>query len=104
MRRLPKRIRAMAQRHVGLTLGLAAVPVGIAGVLSLAALTGAFNATPPVAGTYTFSADWTLLDLERHIEAGEGATISLVTAPSGVPGATPAPGVVAARTTRGQEN
>jgi len=108
MRRLPKRIRAMAQRHVALTLGLAAVTVGIAGVLSLAALTGAFNATPPVAGTYTFSADWTLLDLERHIEAGEVATISLVTAPSGVPvvpagtASSAATDVLAARTTSGQ--
>src|SRR5664280_3157187 len=108
MRRLPKRIRAMAQRHVALTLGLAAVTVGIAGVLSLAAITGAFNATPPVAGTYTFSADWTLLDLERHIEAGEVATISLVTAPSGVPVApagtasSAAADILAARTTSGQ--
>jgi cell division protease FtsH len=84
------------------TLALTVVTVGMIGVLSLAAATGAFSPEAPVAGTYTFTADWTLLDLERHIEAGEVATISFVAAPSGAPAATPAPDVLAARTTSGQ--
>src|ERR1039457_4538402 len=98
MRSLARRIRAAARRHRALTLGIAGATALIAGVLSIAALTGAFDAPKPVAGTYTFSADWTLLDLERHIDAGEVATISLVAAP----GATAATDVLAARTTSGQ--
>jgi cell division protease FtsH len=100
----------MARRHMALTIGLAIATVVIAGGLSLAALSGAFNAPAParVAGTYTFSADWTLLDLERHIDAGEVATISLVSGTSGaaVGSAGTAPNastdVLAARTTSGQ--
>jgi cell division protease FtsH len=102
MRRFGRRIQALARRHMLVTLGLTVVTVGMIGILSLAAATGAFNPEPPVAGTYTFTADWTLLDLERHIEAGEVATISFVTAASGAPAATPAPDVLAARTTSGQ--
>jgi cell division protease FtsH len=110
MRRFGRRIRAMARRHMALTIGLAIATVVIAGGLSLAALSGAFNAPAParVAGTYTFSADWTLLDLERHIDAGEVATISLVSGTSGaaVGSAGTAPNastdVLAARTTSGQ--
>jgi cell division protease FtsH len=97
------RIKTTAGRHVPLTLGITVVAVGIVGVLSLAALTGAFDATPPATNTYKFTADWTLLDLERHIEAGEVATISLVAEPSAATGGTTAPtDVVAARTTGGQ--
>jgi len=104
MRRLGKRIGATARRHIALTLGLTAATFVIVAALSLAALTGAFNSPTPVAGTYTFSADWTLLDLERHIEAGEVATISLVTGPSGAPvvATGTASDVLAARTTSGQ--
>ena len=102
MRRFGRRIKATARRHMALTLGLTVVTIGMVGILSLAALTGAFSPDPRVADTYTFTADWTLLDLERHIEAGEVATISLVTAPSGAPASTPALDVVAARTTSGQ--
>jgi ATP-dependent metalloprotease FtsH len=84
--------------------------VVIAGGFSLAAVSGAFNAPSPtpVAGTYTFSADWTLLDLERHIDAGEVATISLVSGATGIPAAgtntasNAATDVLAARTTSGQ--
>jgi cell division protease FtsH len=80
------------------------VPIlGLAGLLALAAATGALSAVrAPVANTYTFSADWTLLDLERHIEAGEVATISLVAASPGVATASATPDVLAARTTSGQ--
>jgi len=94
----------MVQRHIALTLGLGAAVILIGGGLSLALLTGAFNSPTPAANTYTFSADWTLLDLERHIEAGEVATISLVTAPSDVSVAksTASTDVLAARTTSGQ--
>jgi cell division protease FtsH len=83
----------MAGRHMALAVGLTVI-LAIAAVLSLAALTGAFNAPTRVADTYTFSADWTLLDLERHIDAGEVATISLVAGSS--------TDVLAARTTSGQ--
>ena len=105
----------MARRHTALTIGLVIVTVVIAGGFSIAALSGAFTApapapspTPaPVAGSYTFSADWTLLDLQRHIEAGEVATISLVSGTTGAPGmsgsaASAATDVLAARTTSGQ--
>ena len=102
MRRFGRRIRATAQRHMRLVIALAVVAFGIAGILSAAAFTGAFNSNTPVADTYTFSADWTLLDLERHIEAGEVATISLVTAPPAGPGPTTATEALAARTTSGQ--
>ncbi len=108
MRRFGRRIRAMAKRHFGLTVGLTIATCVIAGGVALAALSGAFNSPTPVAGTYTFSSDWTLLDLERHIEAGEVATISLVSGTSGAPiagdGTTPsaATDVLAARTTSGQ--
>ncbi|HEX7491899.1 MAG TPA: AAA family ATPase [Candidatus Limnocylindrales bacterium] len=110
MRRFGRRMRAMARRHMALTIGLAIATVVIAGGLSLAALSGAFNAPAPAraAGTYTFSADWTLLDLERHIDAGEVATISLVSGTSGAAvgsaGTTPnaSTDVLAARTTSGQ--
>jgi cell division protease FtsH len=80
----------------------------IVGVISLAAITGAFNTPTPVAGAYTFTADWTLLDLQRHVDAGEVATIALVTAPAGAPvaGSGAASGkvaeILAARTTSGQ--
>jgi cell division protease FtsH len=100
MRRFGRRIKTMARRHMALTLGLTFVSVGIVGVLALAAVTGAFAPDVPASTTYTFTADWTLLDLERHIEAGEVATISLVTAPAGAPATTT--DVVAARTTGGQ--
>jgi cell division protease FtsH len=98
----------MARRYIALTIGLAIAIVVIVGGFSLAALSGAFNAPAPVAGTYTFSADWTLLDLERHIDAGEVATISLVSGTTGAPvnGAGTASNastdVLAARTTSGQ--
>jgi cell division protease FtsH len=97
-----RRIKTTARRHMVLTLGITAVTVGIVGVLSLAALTGAFATTPPATNTYKFTADWTLLDLERHIEAGEVATISFVTEPSAVTGTAAPTDVVAARTTGGQ--
>ena len=108
MRRFGRRIRAMAKRHFALTVGLMIATCVIAGGVSLAALSGAFNSPPPVAGTYTFSSDWTLLDLERHIDAGEVATISLVSGTSGAPFAgagttsSAATDVLAARTTSGQ--
>jgi cell division protease FtsH len=98
----------MARRYIALTIGLAIAIVVIVGGFSLAALSGAFNAPAPVAGTYTFSADWTLLDLERHVDAGEVATISLVSGTTGAPvnGAGTASNastdVLAARTTSGQ--
>ena len=108
MRRFGRRIRAIARRYIALTIGLAIAIVVIVGGFSLAALSGAFNGPAPVAGTYTFSADWTLLDLERHIDAGEVATISLVSGTTGAPvsGAGTASNastdVLAARTTSGQ--
>jgi hypothetical protein len=46
----------MARRYIALTIGLAIAIVVIVGGFSLAALSGAFNAPAPVAGTYTF---WT---------------------------------------------
>jgi cell division protease FtsH len=103
MRRLARRIRATARRHFALTIAftVAIIVFLIAGGLSVAALGGAFNAPAPVANTYAFTADWTLLDLERHIEAGEVATISLVAVSPGVPPAT-ATNVLAARTIGGQ--
>ena len=108
MRRFGRRIRAMARRHIALTIGLTIAAVVIAGGFSLAALSGNFNSPAPVAGTYAFSADWTLLDLERHIDAAEVATISLVSGTTGAPvgGAGPSSNastdVLAARTTSGQ--
>jgi cell division protease FtsH len=108
MRRFGRRIRALAKRHFALTVALTITISVLAGGVSLAALSGAFNSPTPVAGTYTFSSDWTLLDLERHIEAGEVATISLVSGTSGAPIAgadttsSAATDVLAARTTSGQ--
>lgn len=102
MRRFGRRLGAMARRHVTLAIALAVVTFGFVGILSVAALTGAFDRSTPVANTYTFSADWTLLDLERHIEAAEVATISLVTQPSVDPGTTTVTDALAARTTSGQ--
>ena len=101
MRRLAKRIRATAQRHIALTLAFIIAFAVISGGVSLAALSGTFNPAAPVANTYTFSADWTLLDLERHVQAGEVATISLV---AGTPsaGSVTQTDVLAARTTSGQ--
>jgi cell division protease FtsH len=81
-----------------LSLGLALATLAVAGCLTLAAATGAFDARTPAPGTYTFTADWTILDLERHIDAGEVATISLV-APAAPDAKTD---VLAARTTGGQ--
>ena len=108
MRRFGRRMRALARRHFALTVGFAIVSLVIVGGVSLAALTGAFSGPAPVAGTYTFSADWTLLDLERHIDAGEVATIALVSGTSGAPvtgagtASSAATDVLAARTTSGQ--
>ncbi|MGZ6267710.1 MAG: hypothetical protein ACXWNR_04005, partial [Candidatus Limnocylindrales bacterium] len=110
MRRFGKRLRSMARRHIALTIGLTIATIAIAGGFSLAALSGAFSApaSAPAAGTYTFSADWTLLDLERHIDASEVATIALVSGTSGVPmgggaaASSAATDVLAARTTSGQ--
>ena len=104
MRRLDRRIWGMIRRHVALTLGLGTATLVVVVGLSFAALTGAFNSPTPAPATYSFTADWTLLDLQRHIEAGEVATISLVTAPSGAPGAAAGTvtDVLAARTTGGQ--
>ena len=108
MRRFGRRTRALAKRHFGLTVGLTIATCVIVGGVSLAALSGAFNSPTPVAGTYAFSSDWTLLDLERHIDAREVATISLVSGTSGAPIAgsgttsSAATDVLAARTTSGQ--
>ena len=108
MRRFGRRIRVMVGRHFAIAVGLTIATVVVGGGFSLAALSGAFNAPAPVAGTYTFSADWMLLDLERHIDAGEVATISLVSGTTGVPVAgtdtasNAATDVLAARTTSGQ--
>jgi cell division protease FtsH len=102
MRRLAKRIRATAQRHIALTLAFTVAIIVVVGGLSLAVGRGAFNAPAPVANTYTFSADWTLLDLQRHAEAGEVATISLVAVAPGAPASATQTDVLAARTTSGQ--
>jgi cell division protease FtsH len=91
----------MARRHTALTVALMIAAVVIAGGVSLAGLSGAFTARAPIADTYTFTADWTLLDLERHIQAGEVATISVVAAPSTAASST-VTDVLAARTTSGQ--
>ena len=101
MRHLGKRIQAMARRHTALTVALMIAAVVVAGGVSLAGLSGAFTARAPIADTYTFTADWTLLDLERHIQAGEVATISVVAAPSTAASST-VTDVLAARTTSGQ--
>jgi cell division protease FtsH len=98
MRRFGQRIRTVARRHLALTIGLMIAALAMAGCLSLAAVTGAFDSHSPVAGTYTFTADWTLLDLERHIQSGEVATISLTAGPTAGQNAD----VLAARTTSGQ--
>ena len=108
MRRFGRRLRALARRHKALSVILTIATIVIAGGFSLAALSGTFNAPAPVADTYKFSADWALLDLERHIDAGEVATISLVSGTTGVPAAgtdaaaNTANDVLAARTTSGQ--
>jgi cell division protease FtsH len=108
MRRFSRRTWALAKRHLALTVGFTIATVVIIGGVSLAAVSGALSSPAPVAGTYTFSSDWTLLDLERHIEAGEVATISLVSGTSGAPisgagtASSPATDVLAARTTGGQ--
>ncbi len=115
-----RRIGRTVRRHRGIVLGAGIAGASLVGVLALAALTGAFSPRP-TADTYTFTADWTLLDLERHIEAGEVATIALVAeapapagstaagaSPAGHPPAltsdsnNPATNVLAARTTSGQ--
>lgn len=84
MRRFGTRIRTIARRHLALTIGLAGATALIVGGLALAAVTGAFDSAPaPVVDTYKFTADWTLLDLQRHIEAGEVATISVVAVDGG---------------------
>jgi cell division protease FtsH len=103
MRRLGIRIRALVRRHPVLTIALAVPILGITGCLALVAASGALTPAPaPVANTYTFTADWTLIDLERHIEAGEVATISLVAVSPAVPTASAMADVLAARTTSGQ--
>jgi cell division protease FtsH len=108
MRRLLRLIGTTAQRHVELIFGMVAATAVVAVVLALAVHTGAFNSPAPVADTYRFSTDWTLIDLERHLQAGEVATISFVSeakdAPAPVSGGGSAGGsdVLAALTTSGQ--
>jgi cell division protease FtsH len=100
MRRFGKRIKRTIRRHRGLTLAVAGVAILVLGTLSLVTVTGAFNPEPaPAAQSYTFTSDWTMLDLERHIQSGEVATIALVQ-PSA--GASAAKDVLAVRTTGGQ--
>src|SRR5512142_2240657 len=74
-----RRLGRTVRRHRAFVLAAGIAVAALVGVLGLAALTGAFSARP-AADTYTFTADWTLLDLERHVEAGEVATIAKVSA------------------------
>ena len=106
MRRFARRVGRTVRRHRALTIGIVASAAILLGGVGLAALTGAFSPRP-VADTYTFTADWTLIDLERHIEAGEVATIAEVATKPAQPGTAAGSAnivteVLAVKTTSGQ--
>jgi len=87
-RPLFRSLRGPAARPIGIVRERPRVAAGLALVLLLVILGGAWLAvgrTPaPVAGptgpTFTFSGGWTLVELQRHIEAGD---VEAITATNG---------------------
>jgi cell division protease FtsH len=78
MRKTLKKIKTLAQVHVSWVIGLSLLLFLVAGGLLAAINLGAFTTKIPTPETYTFTSDWTILDLERHLEAGEVAIITTV--------------------------
>jgi cell division protease FtsH len=103
LRQLPRTIAAVARRRPRTSLGFivvaAAILVGLGG---LATLPGGGTAVTPASTTptFTYAREWSLLELQRHIEAGE---IIAVTTPAAVnPGQTETPAHLVAKTADGQ--
>ncbi|HEU4671877.1 MAG TPA: AAA family ATPase [Candidatus Limnocylindrales bacterium] len=77
-------VRARPGLALGAILAMALVVAGSVGLLLLQ-----LDAAPPVAPpavSFSYGATWTLLDLERHIEAGEVVAISTPGGPVGADG------------------
>ncbi len=72
------------------------VAIGVSGLLVLDDST---PTAPPPGPTFTYTGTWNLLDLERHIESGEVAAITVDPSQTGRPGDG---GTIAARTKDGQ--
>jgi cell division protease FtsH len=78
MRKTLKKMKTYAQAHVSWLVALSLLLFLVTGGLLAAINFGAFTTKVPTPETYTFTSDWTILDLERHLEAGDVATISMV--------------------------
>ena len=80
-------VRAHPGLAVGAILALALVVVGSAGLVLLTLGSSAQPAPPAV--TFTYGSTWTLLDLQRHIEAGEVVAVSTPSGPADANGGGP---------------
>ncbi len=92
------------RRHPRLTLaGIAAI--GVLSVALMGATMTRVSKEPPAPSgpTFTYARAWTLLELQRHIEAGEViAVTAAVDVPSGSPAQDPNPATLVAKTRDGQ--
>ena len=80
LRRTTNRSVVRARRHPRISVGVfTAVAVSLAVIGSLAIVNsrspGAAKVTPP-GPAFTYAGSWSLIELQRHIEAGEVATIT----------------------------
>jgi cell division protease FtsH len=98
-------VRARPGVALGAIGGLALVLVGVIGI-AVMQLSSVPPASPSV--TFSYSATWTLLDLQRHIEAGEVVAVSTPSGPTDAAnGSAPAdanadPGTLVAKLSNGQ--
>ncbi|HET7027888.1 MAG TPA: AAA family ATPase [Candidatus Limnocylindrales bacterium] len=91
LRRLPRRDpRQIVSRHPRLALG------GLVGLVFLLGTGAGLLGSPPAPSSvapngvrFDYTATWTLLDLQRHVDAGEVVAISTPTGPLGANGSAP---------------
>jgi cell division protease FtsH len=100
--------RAAVRAHPGLALGtIASLVLVAAGTIGLVALQLQPSPTPAASVTFSYSATWTLLDLQRHIEAGDVVAVSTPSGPVDANGGGPSdanadPGMLVAKLRDGQ--
>ena len=102
IRRLPARGLVAARRRPRTSLALALALVVAIAAIGVGGVSVATTGAPPtgqVTGpAFTFRGEWTLVELQRHVEAGEVSAISAVREGSG----STATDILLARTTDGQ--
>ena len=101
LRRFGSRVARAAQRNPRRNVvGLIAIAAVATVALAVTMLGPARPASKPIAPEFTYARTWTLLELQRHVEAGEVVAVTVPTATDGTPSSTASS--LIARTVDGQ--